>query len=234
MYSPKGTYILTVTGDYIARVWNAAEGTVKQEFKPREAAKDLGIWAFDPSEKYLVTADDAGNISRLEISTGKNETIIKTETKDTAINSVAFSNQGDLIVIARSDSKAQVWTPEGKYITTLSGHTGDVRSAQFSPDGNFIVTGAEDGTVRVWDGETGGTISVNRINENATVVTASFSPDGRSIVVGDHQAAIYVLDCEECHAFADLLKLANGLEPRQLTPDEKARYEPGKPSVQSP
>jgi WD40 repeat protein len=232
MYSPKGNYILTVTGDGTARVWNALKGTVEQELKPGEAAKGLGIWAFDPSERYLVTADATGDISVWEISTGKNKPIIRTE--DTAIHSLAINDQGDLMVVARSDSTAQVWTPEGKYIATLSGHTGDVRSAQFSRDGNFIVTAAEDGTVRVWDVETWRTISVNKIQENVRVATASFSPDGKSIVVGDDRGVIYVLDCEECHPFGDILKLANGLEPRQLTPDEKARFEPGKPSVQGP
>jgi WD40 repeat protein len=225
VYSPKGSYLLTVSSDGAVRVWKTSDWTILREWKSTEDKKSPGIWAFDPGEKYLLHVARTGDISLWEISSGIVKPLVKT--LDEGIKWVAFNDAGDLIVTASSDSTARVWTSEGKAISTLSGHRGDVLSAEFSPDGNFIVTSGADSTVRVWDVETEGPVSVFKIHEDVAAVRASFSPDGKSIVVGDAGAYLYVFDCEMCRPFDEIKNLADALKPRPLTVGERSRFLPG-------
>jgi WD40 repeat protein len=232
VYSPKGNYVLTVTDNGTARVWKTSDWTSSPEFKIPEEHEGPGAWAFDPSEKYLVTAASSGNITIWEIPSVEVKSSIKT--RDKGIVWVAFNDSADLLVTASSDSTARVWTREGKAIATFSGHRGDVLSAEFSRDGKFIVTAGDDGTVRVWDVDAGSPVSVFKIHEDIGVLRASFSPDGKSIVAGDLLGFVYVLDCEMCRPFKDILKLADELNPRQLTSDEMLQYLSSKSVLQRP
>ena len=58
-----------------------------------------------------------------------------------AINSVAFSNDGKLLVTASLDHDARIWdVATGKTLRVLEGHAGSVSSAAFSADGRWVVT----------------------------------------------------------------------------------------------
>ncbi|MBA4384832.1 MAG: hypothetical protein C0410_08855, partial [Anaerolinea sp.] len=74
------------------------------------------------------------------------------------INSVAFSPNGELIVIASSNQTAVIIdATNGKEIRVLSGYSDAVQSAIFTPDNKKILTSGSgsDLTLRLWDVETG-------------------------------------------------------------------------------
>ena len=69
-----------------------------------------------------------------------------------AIDSVAFSPDGQRIVTGSADHTAKVWdAASGRELLTLKGHSGHVLAVAFSPDGQRILTGSRDGTARVWE-----------------------------------------------------------------------------------
>jgi WD40 repeat protein len=64
---------------------------------------------------------------------------------------VAWSSDNRLLAIARTDSKIDIYTVDGKLLTQLSGHQSVVGSVKFSPDGRFLLSGGEDRLGILWN-----------------------------------------------------------------------------------
>jgi len=68
-----------------------------------------------------------------------------------AINSVAFSPDGQRLASGSEDTTIKIWNEYAAEIMTLGGHTGPVRSVAFDPSGRYLVSGGSDGIVRIHD-----------------------------------------------------------------------------------
>jgi WD40 repeat protein len=64
---------------------------------------------------------------------------------------IAVDSSNDRIVLADGASLVVIRASDGKRLSTLVGHLGDVTVARFFPDGNWLATGSKDGTVRLWN-----------------------------------------------------------------------------------
>jgi WD40 repeat protein len=114
------------------------------------------------------------------------------------INCAVFSPDGRFILTASGlsgdeDNTARLWNVEtGKEIRRFEGHSERVNTVAFSPTSGFILTGSDDGSVRVWDTATGHEIrrvllSSGRIN------AVSYSPDGRFILTGGEDYTVHLI-----------------------------------------
>src|SRR5258708_9044783 len=73
-----------------------------------------------------------------------------------AIYSVAFSPDGQLLAVGSANGEVGVWqVARWKQIMTLSGHLGWVWSVTFSPDGARLASGGDDGNGEPWEGGSG-------------------------------------------------------------------------------
>ena len=88
---------------------------------------------------------------------------------------------------------------------------------KFSRDGRWFVTADDDGTARVWKSDTG-TEWLTLAGHQGPVWWADFSPDGTQV----HTAAA---DGTVRRWAIDPLPLARDRKPRELTADERSRYE---------
>jgi WD40 repeat protein/serine/threonine protein kinase len=138
-----------------------------------------------------------------------------------AINSVAFSPDGQRIVTGSFDQTAKVWeASSGKEVFTLKGHRHRVLSAGFSPDGQRIVTGSVDGTAKVWDAVTGKEL-LTLIGHSSNVNGAAFSPDGRRIVTGSYDGTAKVWDAVSGTNLLTLKGAINSIEAVAFSPDNQ-------------
>jgi len=107
----------------------------------------------------------------------------------------------------------------GKQIALLKGHRGGICSAVFSPDGRQVVTASDDESARIWDAGTGAEL-FTLVGHKGPVRFATFSPDGQRLASAsaDGTARIWLIDP---------LPTALARKPRDLTAEERSRFEVG-------
>jgi WD40 repeat protein len=94
-------------------------------------------------------------------------------------NSTVFclnDSKDGLIASGSMDTDIKIWDNNGKYIKTLSGHTGGVLCVRFNEDG-LLASGSYDKTVRLWDVETGQCIKT-LIGHEQIVISVDFDGNG--------------------------------------------------------
>ena len=73
-----------------------------------------------------------------------------------AVESVAFSPDGDMLAVGGLGLKVRLWNPKtGKLKQTLAGDSHWVRDVAFTRDGKRLASASVDETVRLWDVKTG-------------------------------------------------------------------------------
>ena len=189
VFSPDGKYIVTVSNDSTATVWDAGSG--KQVTEALKHETPIRSAVFSPDGKYIITVSSDSTATVWDARTGKQ--VAEPLEHEGNINSAAFSPDGKYIVTASDDKTARVWDAKsGKPVTEPLEHKDDINSAAFSPDGRYIVTASDDNTARVWDARTGKQVTEPLKHED-DVTSAAFSPDGRYIVTasGDRTARVW-------------------------------------------
>jgi WD40 repeat protein/serine/threonine protein kinase len=201
-FSPDGTQIVTGSGGLV-KLWDSRTGKVLLDWK----AQGVSRVAFSPDGGRILTADiHRGTVRVWDAKTGK--VLLEAKGMMSANSDVAFSPDGQRIVVGRMDGTARVIdATTGKVlvelkgraiaaISTLYGFFG-VLCVAFSPDGTRIVTGGTTGRLNtgwacVWDARTGAEL-LELKGHTHQVMSAAFSPDGQWIITGsaDHTAKVW-------------------------------------------
>jgi WD40 repeat protein len=136
-----------------------------------------------------------------------------------AVNNVAFSPDGTLLVTASRDKTARVWdVTTGQLVVELAGHSEALITAVFSPDGKHIVTASLDKTARVWEAATGKTVAELRGHSDG-VLSASFSPDGRWVLTAGQDGLAKVWQASTGAVVADLRGHTGQVRAAAFSPD---------------
>ncbi|MBK6605808.1 MAG: hypothetical protein IPG24_10115 [Leptospiraceae bacterium] len=79
--------------------------------------------------------------------------LVKTLPETYSVESIAFSPNGEEIVVGYSNSKVQIWNWKDNKELTLSksNHTNMVTSTHYSTDGSKVYTSSKDGSIKIWD-----------------------------------------------------------------------------------
>ncbi len=115
-----------------------------------------------------------------------------------AVESVAFSPDGKLVVTGSADKTARIWeAATGKEHVKLSRHSDLVHDAAFSSDGRLVVTASGDGRARLWQASTGKLVTEIRVHRKIilgmgwqSVLSVAFSPDGQRLATASSDGKV--------------------------------------------
>jgi WD40 repeat protein len=198
-------------------VWDAATG--KPVSRLRHDPGIIKHAAFSPDGRRIVTAHvNEGLI--WEAETGKKLLSLKGHTGQATW--AAFSPDGRRVVTASEDRTARLWDAvTSKELFVLKGHDGGIGCVAFHPDGKLVATACvADKTVRLWDAVTGKEVATLKGSPYAKYDSAmGISSDGKWVFASSASSArLWPID---------LLSAARARKPRELTPEERERFEIG-------
>jgi WD40 repeat protein len=125
--------------------------------------------AFNPDNKYILTADEDSRIRLWDASIGIEIYVL--EDHSCKVTLCSFNKKGNRFITACEDMTLRIWdTLSGAPILKLNGHTAEISSCSFSPDDRRIVSISQDGTLLIWDAETGAAIKNFKAPEGATEI----------------------------------------------------------------
>ncbi|MFO0809333.1 MAG: serine/threonine-protein kinase, partial [Gemmataceae bacterium] len=185
------------------RFWDGKTGTPHQPVLVHNGK--LTDLAVDATGRLIVSASDDG-IARLW-DAAQMVAVGLPMKHASAINTVAFSPDGDRIATGCADGTTQVWNVRtGEPILARSiRQRGSVNVVVFSPDGTRVAAASDDKTAQVFDATTGMTASP-QFRHGSRVGTVVFSPDGRWIATGSDDNAARIWDASSAAAIGPILR----------------------------
>jgi WD40 repeat protein len=106
------------------------------------------------------------------------------------IVSVAFSPDGQQLVIADSNGGIRLWEVDsGRSLMTLRAHESWIWAIAFSPDGRWLASASDDNTAKLWDVATGTCLRTLKGHTQA-VLSVAFSPDGNWLATSSDDLTI--------------------------------------------
>ena len=110
------------------------------------------------------------------------------ESPDSSVNSVAFSADGNTLVLGCHDRTVKLWEFATGATRTVGVHLGPVNAVAFFPQGDLLASASGDGTVKLWHASPPQD-SVGFARKSA-IRSLAFTPDSKLLVVGsDHPTA---------------------------------------------
>ncbi|MGE3805566.1 MAG: WD40 repeat domain-containing serine/threonine protein kinase [Gemmataceae bacterium] len=135
---------------------------------------------FDPASRFLVTADDTGDVRWWELASGRTTQTI--HASDFGVRALEFSADGKQLATAAGDRSVkkgivQIWdSATGKQLCRIDAGS-KVHALAFNQDGKVLATGHDDHKIRLWDAASGRPLSTLD-GHSAPVVALRYTPDG--------------------------------------------------------
>jgi WD40 repeat protein len=189
-FSRDGRFIVTVSLDGTARVWEASTGKLVTTLRGHTGSVTDASFSPDGKSVVTVSADTTGRV--WESGIDRIGTVAVTETISD-INDAGFVSNDKFFVTARNRTMARrVELPisgNGEAVeksVDTGGPTLFEKSVLFSPDGRFFAASGPDNEGHVWD-ITKNQEVINLRGHREQITSAAYSPDGRLIATSDRE-----------------------------------------------
>ena len=215
-------WVMTVSEDGSARVWDIATGQPKHEFKL--ANRGYGA-LISPDGRSAAVVEDSAKITLWDTTSWRprHEFTWSAPAGQNWTKCAAFSPDGVRLAVGDNSGVLRILdVPGGKILATIKSHTYDVRTVMFSADGRLILTaGNGDRGARVWDSSTGA-----RVAELGAefLEGAAFSPDGTRVATLSSDGTVRFFNWERFAPVEVLADLAAQRVKRDWTSGERDRY----------
>jgi WD40 repeat protein len=230
-YLPTFRYFSAGAGDPVACLWDVATGRrlLTIQDPANQAVGGCTTAVFSPDGRRLLTGRD-GNYTGAHLwdaETGR--LLITLGAGEGHARAAAFSPDGRKVVTAQGLA-GFVWdAASGGKLLALPARAGTVHTAAFSPDGKLVLTAAE-GEARLLDAATGKEVVTLREPEYR-IRAARFSPDSRQVLAWmtyAREGPPAPLPYWQLRLWpVDPLAAAEEWKPRELTAEERERFELG-------
>lgn len=191
--------IASVGYDNAIKVWDTKKSLVSTYAQFGEEEIALTALAYDPRERILASANQAGTIKFWDPASGQEIGSVKSSGQP--ISCLAFSPKDNpLLLVAGVGNDAQVWevtldkdAVTAKPTVALKKHTAAITCLSIAGDGKSLATGGLDSAVNIWslpDGK-----EIRRI-ETPTPITAVYYDENLAIS-GDAQGVAALWNTEK-------------------------------------
>jgi len=188
-WTPDGNRLITTDTRGTIRIWAAETGTREREIHAHGGGQISAV-AVAPTGDRFATAGGDNRSCIWELASGRQVACFDS---DSRAYSVAYHPGGEKVLSATSKQSAVIWrVSDGKVLTELVGHAGDVVRAEWAEAGDLVVTASADGTARVWDPATSDVLGV--FDLGAELTTASWAPGASYLVMAGYQPDALLVD----------------------------------------
>lgn len=140
------------------------------------------------SGRVMATGSDDKKVNLWAV--GKPICIVSLSGHTTALESVRFGPNEDLVCAGATSGSLKIWDLDAaKILRTFVGHKSPIKSLDFHPYGDFLA--ASDSAIKLWDIRKKGCIYTYK-GHSKPVQCLRFSPDGRWLVSGGDEGIVKV------------------------------------------
>jgi WD40 repeat protein len=185
-YSPDGRMLAAMSyanmvKEHKVHVWDVGTGKELCQYKD----EGIGLLAFSPDSKTLVSSSDRHTLVLRELSSGE-EIRYKLEEpygSYATTRVAAFTPDGKVLVVGGSPRIRRLDVTRGKEIPLSAGESEHVSAAALSPDGRLLASCNWDGTIRLYDTATGRLLrSLDQPDPRSSLKSLAFTPDGQRLI----------------------------------------------------
>lgn len=172
-YSHDGTILAVVTGEWVI-FYEYSDGALRETQRGFDEA-GINDVMFSQDDTVLYTAGDQ-SITAWDVATGAQ--LWRQQVGNTwSLNPLP---NGKLITTG-SNSRVELYNPDGRLLYHYSGHTMDVIENAYSPDAQLFVTGSWDNQLLFWDATGQTHNALHTLNHGEYIVDVGWSRDGALI-----------------------------------------------------
>jgi WD40 repeat protein len=185
-----------VTGgeDGTVKLWSieSIDGKPIKNFKPFESNESkVNSVRFNPDKENKIKIASAESEGIVRLWDLEENELDHFKTEQGNIESINFSNKGDVLATTGADGKVKLWNLDGTPVGKPFEHNRKkLYGLRFSPDGEKIAVVGESGTAVLWDIKRQGRKPVKLEGHKGTVYAVSFSPNGKELATAGDDGTI--------------------------------------------